>query len=186
MWKACGTCQQESQPSNVAQQSKASSKLYMQRDMTPWHNKACIQSWKMILVGRTTSCKDLSARIACGEKVIPQACSHFLNWAADTVVDLVAILAQLSQISTSWLICKSVCFVYEDMVATWPSSSWLPLAKKTFLHKEQNLEPLSPFMDNANLWAAPSMMKKPRCKNTLVYALAALMSCGSSNWSPWR
>ena len=120
----------------------------MPLDATPWQSIACIQSWKRIWVGLKNSSKVLSAKIASLEKVMPVACSHFLNWFAGNVVYLPDILAQESQISASEESCKSWCLVKELTVATWwstSSGSCCALARKTFLHKQQNLLPLSPF-----------------------------------------
>ena len=153
-WKCfqtVGTFQQDIHPLKLPQQFNVDSTWKIQWLMQPLHKRACIQSWKRTCVGWKCSCKDGSAKMACKLKLIPVACSHILKLLAVTVSFLASILDQLDQISSLLAKSKWLAFVKQLTVATGTSSGssldgWV-LARKMFLQRQQNLEPLSPLME---------------------------------------
>lgn len=103
-------------------------------------------------------------------KIIPAAVSHSLNSFCGMASNLLLILAHEAQISSSvdkwrsWYLVKLLTVVQLLWLIIFPLVLLAILAEKnifTFLQREQNLHPASPFMDKANLWAPPSMMKRP-------------------------
>ena len=156
----------------------------MAMDMTPLHNKACIQSWNKTLVGGKCPWRLGSAKIAWLLYVIPVACSHFLKALAVSVDFLAVILDQDDQISVSVAKSNWLTLVKEltSIISMSSSSSWLVLATKTFLQRLQNLDPESPLMEKQYLWAAPSMIQKPifiykRLYGIGLHQLDACLAC---------
>ena len=114
--------------------------------------------------------KSSFAKIACEEKLIPQACSQSWKSCLLASVDLPFILSQLRKIwasDTKWRSANFWCFAISGKGAASSSRSGSAVIWKTFAHCWQKRLPESPLVAQANLAACPSMMKKPKSKNNL-------------------